>query len=334
MTAVTPPHSAGAVNVVVTNPGGQSATFSAGYTYTSPQPSPPTVTSISPNSGTSGGGTSVTITGTNFLAGAAVTIGGTAATSVNVVSATLITATTPAHAAGAVNVVVTNSNGLSGTLTSGFTYTASSETVLLEDTFNDNSLNFAKWAPDNLFSGFTDTAVSVNEIDQRMKIGPLPQGQTGSHYNGIRSVNTQDFTGAYCHVEMVQAPISSTKADAMLTIGKDANNYYRVYVEEGSLICQKRISGVKTNLFTAAFNPIDHRYWRIRHDPATGNVVFETAPDNSGVPGSWSLRYSEVWNSASVPLSTIIFEIKAGTWQAESVAPGLVVFDNFRVARP
>ena len=61
------------------------------------------------------GGTAVTITGTNFASGATVTFGGTAATSVIVTNSTTITATTPAHAAGAVAVTVTNSNGLSGT---------------------------------------------------------------------------------------------------------------------------------------------------------------------------------------------------------------------------
>jgi hypothetical protein len=83
--------------------------------------SAPTITSISPNSGSVNGGTAVTITGTNFVAGATVTLGGTPATNVVVVSGTSITATTPAHAAGAVNVVVTDSGG-SGTLTNGFTY--------------------------------------------------------------------------------------------------------------------------------------------------------------------------------------------------------------------
>ena len=50
----------------------------------------------------------MTITGTGFLAGATVSLGGTAATGVTVVNSTSITATTAAHAAGAVNVVVTN----------------------------------------------------------------------------------------------------------------------------------------------------------------------------------------------------------------------------------
>jgi hypothetical protein len=63
----------------------------------------------------------VTITGTNFATGATVTFGGTAATNVVVVSSTSITATTPAHAAGAVAVAVTV-NGQTGSLANGFTY--------------------------------------------------------------------------------------------------------------------------------------------------------------------------------------------------------------------
>ena len=62
----------------------------------------PTVTGITPSSGPAGGGTAVTITGTGFLAGATVKLGGTAASNVVVASSTSITATTAAHAAGAV----------------------------------------------------------------------------------------------------------------------------------------------------------------------------------------------------------------------------------------
>ena len=85
---------------------------------------PPTVTGISPASGTAAGGTAVTITGTGFLAGATVSLGGTPATGVTVVSGTTITATTPAHAAGAVDVVVSNAEQHAGTLPNGYTYTA------------------------------------------------------------------------------------------------------------------------------------------------------------------------------------------------------------------
>ncbi len=124
ITATTAAHAAGAVNVVVTNTDAQSGTKTNGFTYTATNPAP-TVGSINPTSGTTGGGTPVTITGTGFLAGASVAVGGTAATGVTVVSSTTITATTPAHTAGAVNVVVTNTDGQSGTLTGGYTYTTS-----------------------------------------------------------------------------------------------------------------------------------------------------------------------------------------------------------------
>ena len=65
------------------------------------------------------------ITGTGFLAGATVKLGGTAASNVVVVSGTSITATTAAHGAGVVDVVVTNSDTQSGTLSQGYRYTAS-----------------------------------------------------------------------------------------------------------------------------------------------------------------------------------------------------------------
>ncbi len=121
--ATTPAHTAGAVDVVVTNSDSETGTLSGGYTYTTSNPAP-AVTSIAPPSGTTAGGTPVTIMGTGFLAGASVTLGGTAATGVSVGSSTSITATTPAHTAGAVDVVVTNSDSQTGTL-SGYTYTTS-----------------------------------------------------------------------------------------------------------------------------------------------------------------------------------------------------------------
>ena len=64
----------------------------------------------------------MTITGTNFATGATVTFGTTAATNVTVVSATQITATTPAATAGAVTVTVTIPSGQTGSLSNGFTY--------------------------------------------------------------------------------------------------------------------------------------------------------------------------------------------------------------------
>jgi hypothetical protein len=80
-----------------------------------------TIDTVSPSSGPASGGTGVTLTGTGFTGATSLTFGGTAATSLNVVSSTNATAVTPAHATGAVDVVITTPSG-SATKTNGFTY--------------------------------------------------------------------------------------------------------------------------------------------------------------------------------------------------------------------
>ena len=83
---------------------------------------PPTVTAISPTSGSSSGGSGMTITGTNFAAGATVQFVNTSlssnsiiqATSVDVVNATTITANWPALSSGTpYYVTVTTAEGTS-----------------------------------------------------------------------------------------------------------------------------------------------------------------------------------------------------------------------------
>ena len=118
LTATTPSHAAGDVNVAVSTPGG-SDTLTDGYTYVVA----PTVTAVVPGSGSPAGGTSVTVTGTGFRTGIQVEFGGQAATDVDVVSATELTATTPSHAAGLVDVKVSTPGG-SATLADGYTYVA------------------------------------------------------------------------------------------------------------------------------------------------------------------------------------------------------------------
>lgn len=119
ITAVTPARVAGGVTVDVITPGGTARaadvfTFVAGA---------PTISAISPNTGTTGGGTTITISGTNLIGTTSVTVGGVAATAINVVSATQVTAVTPAGVAGVKDVVLTTSGG-SVTTIGGFSHVA------------------------------------------------------------------------------------------------------------------------------------------------------------------------------------------------------------------
>ncbi|WP_414157974.1 putative Ig domain-containing protein [Pseudomonas sp. BNK-45] len=100
----------------------------ATYTLVVTSSATPTLTAVTPNNGSTAGATSVTLTGTNLTGATAVSFGGTSATGYIVNNATTITATTPAHAAGAVNVVVTTPGG-TATLTNGYTYNVPPPTV-------------------------------------------------------------------------------------------------------------------------------------------------------------------------------------------------------------
>jgi hypothetical protein len=94
------------VGVRVVTSAGESANVSADlFTYG------PTISSVSPVSGPTTGGTQVTITGTGFSTVQHVKFGATTATGVTVKSATQIVATSPAHAAGTVTISVVTAGG-------------------------------------------------------------------------------------------------------------------------------------------------------------------------------------------------------------------------------
>jgi hypothetical protein len=71
----------------------------------------PSVTSVTPPAGPVGGGATVTIRGARFAHVSAVLIGGRKARNVRVVSATVLTAVTPAHAAGGAAITVQEKAG-------------------------------------------------------------------------------------------------------------------------------------------------------------------------------------------------------------------------------
>src|SRR6185295_18289815 len=99
-----PPHAAGVVAVTVQTAAGI-ATLDAAFTYQDP----PAITLLDPQSGPVGGQTAVQLTG-NALSGATLTWDGAALTA-TVLNDSLLSFTTPAHAAGAVTLTVTTAFG-------------------------------------------------------------------------------------------------------------------------------------------------------------------------------------------------------------------------------
>lgn len=84
---------------------------------------PPTITSISPSSGPSGGDTKITIKGENFKEGAAVTIAGRPVKNMSInPEGTTVTAVTPGGAPGSQKVVATNVKAKEPSIAASFTY--------------------------------------------------------------------------------------------------------------------------------------------------------------------------------------------------------------------
>ncbi len=226
--AVTDAHAA---DVTVTTAGG-TATITGGFTYqaisrqsrtaaVAPSQSSlsaaavPTITTVSPASGTTNGGTSVVLTGTGFTGATGVTFGGAAATAFTVNTDTQITATAPAHAAGAVNVSVTTSGG-TGTRTNGYTYTAASAPTVTSLNVTSGTTNGGTAVTitgTNFVSGTTVTfggvaatnitVVSATSITAKTPahaagavnvVATNPDGQTGTRTNGYTYVGILTIT--------------------------------------------------------------------------------------------------------------------------------------------
>ncbi len=117
------------------------ATFSDGSTAqaVTTATAPVTVTTVTPNQGTSGSTVAVTIDGTSFVSGATVSAGaGITVSNVVFVSSTRLTASfaiASSAAAGARDVTVTNPSGSGGALAGGFTVT-SPQTITMALAYN------------------------------------------------------------------------------------------------------------------------------------------------------------------------------------------------------
>lgn len=123
MTVTVPAGTGTGKSVIVTTSGGSNpanALFSYGSDIA--------LASLTPVSGSTTGGTVLTLTGTGFTSATGVTVGGVAATDVVVVSDTTITATAPVHAAGLVAVAVTN-GATTSTKANAFTYGIVAQTI-------------------------------------------------------------------------------------------------------------------------------------------------------------------------------------------------------------
>jgi hypothetical protein len=167
----------------------------------------PTITTVQPTTVMTAGGTSVTITGSNFTGATAVSFGGAPATTFTVNSATQISATAPAHAAGLVDITVKTAAGTSAT--------SAADQVSYVNATNPGVFDFA-------MSGFTvrEGAGSVTITVTR---------SNGSDGSATVNYTTQDATA--------QAGVRYTAATGTLTFAQgDVSKTFTISILDDSVI--------------------------------------------------------------------------------------------------
>jgi hypothetical protein len=167
---------------------------------------PPTLISATPSTGLIAGGDTITLAGLNFRPGATVLFGATAATVVTTTS-TAIVVTSPAHAAGAVNVTVTNPDGSLSTLANGFTYFS---LLIPDDAGTIFHLYVRNGQIADLF-GNTITVVGVPSLVPSTAMG-FPNGKSAEGIAGFSSSNylsiatpLLNFAGAFFITAVVKS---------------------------------------------------------------------------------------------------------------------------------
>ena len=130
------------------------------------------------------GGQTITLTGTNFAAGASVIINGNAASVVSVVSSTQITFTAPANSAGSYIVYVVNSNGTTALAVPGIQYSGT-------PAWTTSAGSIGSERKSTSFST-TVSATGDAPITYAVTSGTLPAGITLNSATGVISGTTPE----------------------------------------------------------------------------------------------------------------------------------------------
>ncbi|HKP73776.1 MAG TPA: carboxypeptidase regulatory-like domain-containing protein, partial [Pyrinomonadaceae bacterium] len=210
----------------------------------------------------------------------------------------------------------------------------------IEEDFGGNTRDPAKFSEGTLTQppGSRDPQVTVVQESGKLKINPRA-GVDSASFNGYVTTRAVEFTGAQASIEVNQT--ADNGAQTVFGVGRDERNYFRFVVQDADasasptrqgikpqdaalrqLIFQVRTAGVFNGL-PIPYDPVQHRYWRFRHDAATNTMFFETSPDRV----TWTVQLQ-------VPLGTnvgaLAAELNAGTSGSVS-NPGQAIFDNLLV---
>jgi hypothetical protein len=159
-----------------------------------------------------------------------------------------------------------------------------------------------------------DQQVMVDETGGRLEVTPRAS-VAGKNFNGYVSTSNWNLTDARATVAVVQT--TTNAAQTVFTLALDGGNWFRFLAASGNLSFQSKVNGADSSTNIPA-DGAQQRFWRLRHDRASDQIIFETSADGA----NWAARRI-VPRQFSIKSMTV--ELNAGT--AASVAsPGKAVF--------
>lgn len=184
-------------------------------------------------------------------------------------------------------------------------------TQTLDDNFDDNSLDAAKWAT------FADPGATVAETGQQLSI--TLDNSSASIYGAIYAQNRYSLVGSYVYVKVATYPTQSANTEVYLYLEGDSAHYYMIHSLNGTVRAVYADGGSQQVVGSHVGTP---PWWRIRDDSAT--VRFERSADGTSWTEIGSGVARHVWAGTLVP------QIGFGHF-ASDIPSNTCVFDNFNV---
>lgn len=194
------------------------------------------------------------------------------------------------------------------------------------DDFNDNLTDPNKWL-------VPVPGSQVYERNQRLEIVPFspparrPDGAI--FYHGYDAPVTCDYTGVTSSVEVVQSTPLEYGVETVFGWvpygGIDpAANFIGIAIGGPNLAFYYYKDGIRTITIISP-DPVAHRFWRIRHLPATDEIVWETSSDNV----AWNIQRR---SPSPFAVTDIKVSLRAGTYLTLPET-GMAIYDNFTITR-
>jgi hypothetical protein len=171
------------------------------------------------------------------------------------------------------------------------------------------------WLPDN-------EPVVVAEDAGQLGITIAPN--IGRVYNGIQSRGRYDMLGGNARVEVTPAS-QVIGVETNFSVDVDSSLGFEMSAYANRLHLVVHSSGGVSNSIAIDYDPIAHRFWRIRHDTVTATMELETSPDGE----AWTSRRS---SAVKRPPTGVVVSLLAGTYIDLGVPdPGVAYFDNLKL---